>query len=171
MRFLLSLVLLAAGCAPGDGMRFQVINMERPSDDVALAPPADYQPCYQGEARGYDTNGDGKVDRIRVAVDGKDRCYGEDTDHDGKIDTWDVTDESGKLSKRAHDSNGDGRIDQAWTFDPGRRGCATISADANADGKPDPGNPVDVCRALAGSPPPTNGAPPPSNGAPTVPAR
>jgi hypothetical protein len=146
-------------------MRFQVMNMERPSDDVGMAPPADYQPCYQGEARGYDTNGDGHVDRIRVAVDGKDRCYGEDTDHDGKIDTWDVVDEKGALARRAHDANGDGRVDQAWTFDPSRRGCATIAADANGDGRPDPGSPIDVCRSLA-APVPTASVgpalPPPS---------
>jgi hypothetical protein len=140
-------------------MRFQVIDMEHPSQDVAVAPPADYEPCFQGEARGYDTNGDGKVDHIAVSVKGKDRCYGEDTDHDGKIDTWDVVDESGKLSKRAHDTDGDGRVDQAWSFDPSRRGCATIAADVNGDGKPDPGSPIDVCRSLANPPPPPTAGP------------
>jgi hypothetical protein len=132
-------------------MRFQVMNMQRPGDDLGMPPPADYQPCYAGEARGYDTNGDGHVDRIRVAVAGKDRCYGEDTNHDGKIDTWDVMDEQGNLAKRAHDANGDGRADQAWTFDPARPGCGTVAPDANGDGKPDPGSPVDICRNLAGA--------------------
>jgi len=145
----LGLLLGCASCAPGDGMRFQVINMERPSDDLGAAPPADYQPCYTGEARGYDNDGDGKVDEIRVSVNGKPRCYGEDTNHDGKIDTWDVMDESGNLTRRAHDSNGDGRVDQAWTFDPSRRGCATVAPDLNGDGKPDPGSPIDICRALS----------------------
>ena len=144
------LVLLgSAACTPGDGVRFQVMNMERPSDGLGLAPPSDYEPCYTGEARGYDTDGDGKVDRIRVAVNGKDRCYGEDTNHDGKIDTWDVMDPNGNLTRRAHDSNGDGRVDQAWTFDPARHGCATIAPDLNGDGKPDPGSIVDICNGLS----------------------
>jgi len=121
----LGLLLACAACAPGDGMRFQVMNMERPSDDNSMPPPADYQPCYTGEARGYDTNG-----------------Y-------GKIDTWDVMDENGNLTRRAHDSNGDGRVDQAWTFDPARHGCAIVASDVDGDGKPDPGSPVDICRALA----------------------
>ena len=149
-----AVVLGPVACTPGDGMRFQVMNMERPSDDIGLAPPADYQPCYTGEARGYDTNGDGKVDKIRVSANGKDRCYGEDTNHDGKIDTWDLMDEGGNIARRAHDSNGDGRVDQAWTFDPSRRGCATIAPDLNGDGKADPGSPVDICRSLSGAPPP-----------------
>jgi len=135
------------------------MNMERPSDDIGLAPPSDYQPCYTGEARGYDRNGDGKVDSIRVGINGKDRCYGEDTNHDGKIDTWDVMDEGGNVARRAHDSNGDGRVDQVWTFDPSRHGCATVAADMNGDGKPEPGSVVDICRGLmVGAPAP---APPP----------
>ncbi len=149
MRFLVPLACLSFACTPGDGLRFQVINMERPGDDVGMRPPADYQPCYTGEARAYDRDGDGHVDAVRVSVNGKDRCYGEDTDHDGKIDTWDVTDEAGRLTKRAHDANGDGRPDQVWTFDPARRGCPTVAADVNGDGKPDPGSPLDICNALA----------------------
>jgi hypothetical protein len=58
-------------------------------------------------------------------------------------------DESGRLTKRAHDSNADGRVDQAWTFDPARKGCATVAPDADGDGKPDPGSPVDICQQLA----------------------
>ena len=72
------LSLAALGCTPGDGMRFQVMNMERPPEGLGLPPPADYQPCFTGEARGYDNNGDGKVDEIRVSAGGKERCYGED---------------------------------------------------------------------------------------------
>lgn len=149
-----------AGCANSDGMRFQVINMERPSDGLGLPPPADYAPCYTGEARGYDTDGDGKTDKVKVSVNGRDRCYGEDTDHNGRIDTWDVVDETGRLSKRAHDSNGDGRVDQAWTFDPTRQGCATVAADNNGDGKADPGTPVDICQQLSGAPPTTGNTTP-----------
>jgi hypothetical protein len=154
------LSLAALGCTPGDGMRFQVMNMERPPEGLGLAPPADYQPCFTGEARGYDNNGDGKVDEIRVSAGGKERCYGEDHDHDGKIDTWDLMDDNGNVARRAHDSNGDGRVDQAWTFDPSRdparHGCASIAADLDGDGKPDPGSPLDICRALAApkTPPP-----------------
>jgi hypothetical protein len=89
---------------------------------------------------------------VRVSIKGRDRCYGEDANHDGVIDTWDLMDENGNLVKRAHDSNGDGRVDQSWTFDPKRKGCATIAADRNADGKPDPGTPIDICEQLSISP-------------------
>jgi hypothetical protein len=149
---LLACVAVTASCAPGDGMRFQVINMERPPEDVGLPPPSDYTPCYTGEARGYDNNGDGKIDEIRVSVQGKERCYGEDTNHDGVIDTWDVMDESGQLQKRAHDSNGDRRVDQTWTFDPTQHGCATVLLDRDNDGIIDPGSPLRICQDLAGSP-------------------
>jgi hypothetical protein len=163
VRILAALSLALFACTPGDGMRFEVMNMERPSDDGSVRPPADYQACYTGVARGYDTNGDGKVDRIAVAIDGKDRCYGEDSNHDGKIDTWDVTDERGNVTRRAHDSNGDGRVDQVWTFDPSRRGCATVAADRDGDGKADPGPPIDLCAGLGGA----NPAPGPPVPAPT----
>ncbi len=123
--------------------------MADPPEELGAPPPPDYTPCYTGEARAIDTDGDGKPDRVRVSFQGKDRCYGEDTNHNGKIDTWDVVDESGRLTKRAHDSNDDGKVDQAWTFDPTRKGCATVAPDVNADGKPDPGSIVDICQQLS----------------------
>jgi hypothetical protein len=145
-----ALVLLASllACAPGDGMRFQLISMERPPEGLGLPPPPDYQPCFWGEARGYDRTGDGKIDEVRITFKGKERCYGEDTNHDGVIDTWDLMDEHGNLIKRASDVNGDGRLDQSWTFDPTRKGCATVAADTDGDGKPEPGGTIDICRQL-----------------------
>jgi hypothetical protein len=145
----LALLLHIVGCTPGDGERFQLISMERPGEGLGLPPPPDYQPCFWGEARGYDRTGDGKIDEVRVTVKGRERCYGEDTDHDGVIDTWDLLDERGNLTNRAHDSNGDGRVDQSWTFDPKRKGCATVAADQNGDGRPDPGSTIDICRQLS----------------------
>lgn len=136
-------------CAANDGMRVQVISMTDPPEELGARPPPDYTPCYTGEARAIDTDGDGKADRVRVSIQGRDRCYGEDTNHNGKIDTWDVVDDAGRLTKRAHDSNDDGRVDQAWTFDPSRSGCATIAPDADSDGKPDPGSMVDICQQLS----------------------
>ena len=80
----------------------------------------------------------GEADELQIVLD----------DHDGKIDTWDLLNESGQVVRRAHDSNGDGRVDQAWTFDPERRGCAAIAADENADGKADLGEAFDICKSL-----------------------
>jgi hypothetical protein len=152
MRVSLQPILLTlVSCAAGDGVRLQVINMERPPEGLGLPPPADYTPCFYGEARGYDSNGDGKPDHVRVSLHGRDRCYGEDTDHDGKIDTWDLMDEQGRLIRRAHDANGDGRVDQHWTFDPTRPGCPTIAADV--EGKVDRASPIDLCRQLSNRPP------------------
>lgn len=144
----------ASGCATGDGMRFQVISMERPPDGVGLPPPADYTPCYTGVAKAYDTDGDGRADRIKVSIDGKDRCYGEDTNHNGRVDTWDVLDEQGRLTKRAHDADEDGKVDQAWTFDPARKGCASVALDRDRDGVIDTTGAVDVCQPLPSPPPP-----------------
>jgi hypothetical protein len=161
VRFLLVLLAVPTiACAANDGVRMEVISLEQqPTDGIGLPPPADYTPCFSGEARAYDTNGDGRPDKVKVSIQGKDRCYGEDSDHDGRIDTWDVLDENGKLTKRAHDSNGDGKVDQAWTFDPTRAGCATVALDADGDGRPDPGSPIDICRQLA-SPPSSSPAAP-----------
>ena len=123
--------------------------MERPPDDgrpAARRPTT--SPATRARRAATTPTATARSTRSRVSVNGKDRCYGEDTDHDGKIDTWDVMDESGNLTRRAHDSNGDGRVDQAWTFDPTRHGCATIAPDRDGDGKPDPGSPIDICQGL-----------------------
>jgi hypothetical protein len=160
MRAILASVLVLAACGGGEGYRVEVISMERPPDGLGLRPPVDYTPCYYGEARAFDTNGDGTPDKVRISFQGKDRCYGEDADHDGKIDTWDLLNESGQVVRRAHDSNGDGRVDQAWTFDPERRGCAAIAADENADGKADLGEAFDICKSLG-----AKNAPPPKGDA------
>jgi hypothetical protein len=160
----LALALAAGGCAANDGMRFQVISMERPPEGVGLAPPADYIPCYTGEARAYDTNGDGRVDKIKVSINGKDRCYGEDANHDGVIDTWDVMDEAGNLARRTQDTNADGKADQTWTFDPTRKGCGSLTVDRDGDGKNDLGIPLDICRPAAVTTPP---APPATQATPS----
>ena len=112
-------VLLAPmlACAAGDGMRFEIINMERPPEGLGLAPPPDYGPCYWGEARGYDRTGDGRIDEVRVMFKGRERCYGEDTNHDGVIDTWELADEHGEIVKRAQHVQGDGGLNDGATFD------------------------------------------------------
>ncbi len=156
----LALAAASGACVANDGMRFQVISMERPPEGLGMAPPADYTPCYSGEARAYDTDGDGRVDKVKVSLNGKDRCYGEDANHDGVIDTWDVMDEGGNLARRSHDSNGDGKADQAWTFDPTRKGCGSLTVDRDGDGKNDLGMPLDLCRPSAVSVPSAPPTPP-----------
>ena len=54
-----------------------VISVERPPEGLGLPPPVDYEPCYVGEARAYDRNGDGKFDEVRVTFKGRERCYGD----------------------------------------------------------------------------------------------
>ncbi len=152
--------VLGLGACAG-GMRFELINLERPGSDIGLAPPADFAPCYAGHAEGVDTSGDGKPDYIRVRdANGKDTCHGTDTDHDGKIDQWDVVDHDGKVVRRARDTNGDGRADEHWTYDPNRLGCPLIFADKDGDGRPDSdGRPLDLCNVLS---PVTSVSPAPS---------
>jgi hypothetical protein len=146
--FVFALLFAMGGCE--GGMRFELVNLERPGSDIGLPPPPDFQPCYQGQAKGLDTNGDGRPDVIKVTdASGRETCNGSDTDHDGKIDTWDVMDEKGQLKKRARDTNGDERADETWTFDPARPGCPAIYADKNGDGVPDSESHIDVCGSLA----------------------
>ena len=113
----LAFVAPVLGCAPGDGMRFEIINMERPPEGLGLPPPSDYGPCYWGEARGYDRTGDGRIDEVRVTFNGRERCYGEDTNHDGVIDTWELMDEHGEVVKRVQRVHGDGGLNDSGTFD------------------------------------------------------
>lgn len=145
---------LLVACAANDGVRMQVISLERPPEGFGMSPPADYTPCWTGEARAYDANGDGRADHVRVSFQGKDRCYGEDADHDGTIDTWDMLDAQGNLAKRAHDSNGDGKVDQSWTFDPSKKGCAAVTVDRDGDGQPDGIGALDMCPKGAAPPKP-----------------
>lgn len=162
--FVLSFVLGACQ----DGMRFEFVNLERPGSDIGLRPPPDFQPCYEGQARGLDTNGDSRPDVIKVTdASGRETCSGSDTDHDGKIDTWDVMDEKGQLKKRARDTNGDERADETWFFEPSRPGCPAIYADKNGDGVPDSVAHIDVCGSLT----PTSAPPsaPPAGPAPQAP--
>jgi hypothetical protein len=161
-----SVLAVCAACAANDGVRFEVISMERPPEGLGMGPPPEYTPCWSGEARAYDTDGDGRPDRVRVSFKGKERCYGEDTNHDGLIDTWDVLDDSGNLAKRAHDSNGDGKADQSWTFDPAKKGCAKVTVDRDNDGQPDGIGALDLCPG-PGAPPVSA---PPTSAAPAAPA-
>lgn len=113
----MALLVPVLACAAGDGMRFEIINLERPPAGLGLPPPPDYGPCYWGEARGYDRTGDGRVDEVRVTFNGRERCYGEDTNRDGLIDTWELVDERGEVVKRAQHVQGDGGLNDGATID------------------------------------------------------
>jgi hypothetical protein len=79
--------------------------------------PTTYGPCYWGEARGYDRTGDGRIDEVRVTFKGRERCYGEDTNRDGVIDTWELMDEHGEVVKRVQRVHGDSGLNDDGTFD------------------------------------------------------
>ena len=113
----LAFVAPILACVPGGGMRFEIINMEHPPEGLGLPPPPDYGPCYWGEARGYDRTGDGRIDEVRVTFNGRERCYGEDTNRDGLIDTWELVDERGKMVKRAQHLQDDGGLDDSANLD------------------------------------------------------
>jgi hypothetical protein len=74
------------------------------------------------------------IDEVRVTFKGRERCYGEDAN---------------QLVKRASDVNGDGRFDQSWTFDPTRKGCATVARAGESGGKPEPSSAIDICQQLS----------------------
>jgi hypothetical protein len=137
-------------------MRFRFIDQgdRPPGTDYGLPPPAAevFEPCWRvgNMVEHLDTNGDGKVDTVRVSTPkGDEVCRGVDSNHDGKLDTWDVV-KDGKVVQRAHDSDGDGKVDQHWTWPVLMRpGCGVMQQDKDGDGRPDPGTPkYDPCGIL-----------------------
>lgn len=85
-----------------------------------------------------------------------------ETNNDRKIDTWDYY-EGGRLTREERDSTGDGFVDQWWVFDrPDFPDCATVTTDADGDGRPDEGSEVDTCRDKPGA----KDAPPKASPAP-----
>jgi hypothetical protein len=108
----------------------------------------------------YDTNNDGKVDRITHHAGKKDPSLVEmDTDFDGQIDRWEYYDASGKLIKigasrhggapdmwiftnaqgqvvrREYDDDRDGRVDRVEELENGR--ITWTQVDSDRDGKID----------------------------------
>ena len=164
LRTLFGLPILSLALACGGGMRVQTIDLERPPEDLGLPPPAtpDYQACYSGRAEHLDTNGDGRNDHVRVRDDaGNDVCHGVDSNHDGRVDQWDVM-KDGQVAKRAKDADHDGDVDEHWTFNPGNTQCAMVAYDHNSDGTADT-QPVDSCATGTSSlQPPVTPAPAPA---------
>src|SRR5260221_11980207 len=116
MRVVVSCGLAALALAACDGMRFEFMNLERPSTDIGLRPPADFAPCYQGRAEGLGTDKNGKPDVVRVKdEEGHEICHGNDTNHDGRIHEWGGMGQDGNLRKPARATNGDAVADEAWT--------------------------------------------------------
>jgi hypothetical protein len=73
------------------------------------------------------------------------------TNHDGKIDTWDYFDQ-GALAREERDSNGDGLVDQWWTFTAARPDCPTVVIDVDGNGKPDDQTRMSMCDEKLGAP-------------------
>src|SRR5277367_1247138 len=89
-----------SGCGT---MTFRFIDQgdRPPGDDMGLPPPPAeaFEPCSHvgNKVERIDTNGDGKVDTLRVSTPGgAEVCRGVDANFDGKIDTWDLV-QNGKV--------------------------------------------------------------------------
>jgi hypothetical protein len=150
------LVVALAGCGV---MTFRFIDQgdRPPGDDMGLPPPPAeaFEPCSHvgNKVERIDTNGDGKVDVLRVSTPGgREVCRGVDSNFDGKIDAWDLID-NGRVVQRAHDSDGNGKVDQHWTWPAAQRpGCGIMQPDLDGDGRPDPGTAkYDPCGLLGAS--------------------
>ena len=113
----LALVAPILGCAPGDGMRFEIINMERPPEGLGLPPPPDYGPCYWGEARGYNRTGDSRDRRGARDVQGSRALLRRGHEPRRRDRTWKLTDEHGEVVKRVQRLHGDGGLNDGGTFD------------------------------------------------------
>jgi hypothetical protein len=102
--------------------------------------------------READYDRDGRADEITFLANGAVVRKERETNFDDKIDTWDYY-AGGRLVRRERDSDGDAIIDQWWEFNnPGDPRCAIVSADRNADRKPDPDSIVDLCAEAYGAP-------------------
>ena len=68
----------------------------------------------------FDSNSDGRLDRVFHYVDGALAGENRDTNGDGALDTFDRFDQQGQLVLREEDLDGDGRIDVRSIFSGGR---------------------------------------------------
>ncbi len=100
--------------------------------------------------REYDFDRDGTIDQI-VDYQGGVPVTGERaTLLANRLDTWDYY-QNGVLARSERDSDSDARIDQWWEYP--KPGCPMIHADANQDGRPDPGTTIDYCKETGYVPP------------------
>jgi hypothetical protein len=85
------------------------------------------------------------VNKIEIYKDGQLVEVQKSTVLAGKLDTWQYY-QAGKPTRAERDSDGDGRVDEWWVYQPGAKAeCPMMYADADRDGKPDPGSEVNLC--------------------------
>ncbi len=113
-------------------------------------------PTGKMRRREADFDRDGGIDEIALFRGGELMERHQATTFRRQLDTWHFF-EAGKLVRSIRDSNGDGVIDQWWEY-PSSDGprCAKVHADANGDGRPDPGATVDLCGEGQLTPPPAS---------------
>jgi len=109
--------------------------------------------------REYDFDRDGAIDQIVTYQGGVPTAGQRATLLANRLDTWDYY-QNGLLARSERDSDSDARVDQWWEYP--KAGCPLIHADANQDGKPDPGTTIDYCKET--------GYVPPERAAPAAPA-
>lgn len=100
--------------------------------------------------REYDFDRDGAIDQIVTYQGGVPTAGQRATLLANRLDTWDYY-QNGMLARTERDSDSDARIDQWWEYS--KPGCPLIHADANQDGKPDPGTTIDYCKETGYVPP------------------
>ncbi len=100
--------------------------------------------------REYDFDRDGKIDEIDLYQLGVLQQRQRATNTAGLLDTWEFYID-GRLTRTERDSDGDQVVDQWWEYP--QPGCPLMHADANRDGKPDPGATIDYCKETGYVPP------------------
>jgi hypothetical protein len=100
--------------------------------------------------REYDFDRDGAIDQIVTYQGGVPLAAQRATLLANRLDTWDYY-QNGMLARTERDSDSDARVDQWWEYP--KPGCPMIHADANQDGKPDPGTTIDYCKETGYVPP------------------
>jgi hypothetical protein len=100
--------------------------------------------------REYDFDRDGAIDQIVTYQGGIPTSGQRATLLANRLDTWDYY-QNGMLARTERDSDADARVDQWWEYS--KPGCPMIHADANQDGKPDPGTTIDYCKETGYVPP------------------
>jgi hypothetical protein len=161
-----ALALLAAGCGGRGGLPPELPPIVKGPDgkDYHLVVKGPYKAFYDlwGHLQRieYDSNGDGRPDRIAHHDGAKTpRLIEVDEDFDGRIDRWEDYDASGQLVKvgvsrrgqgpdlwsypgpggvplrRDYDEDGDGRVDRVELLEAGR--IARVELDSDRDGRMD----------------------------------
>jgi len=128
---------------------------DRPDEQVMAGPVTDYEVCRAASVHRERGDSNKRVRRDAVSLlgfDGSEVCRAQDTDDNGRMDSWEVFDH-GRVTQRGRDIDESGTVDEVTLWpDPRRPECPVVFVDQNADGKPEEVK-FDICNLSRKGPP------------------